>query len=116
MSVLLFGSGGFLEAVGPAELLGELVDAAGGVDKLLLACEEWMAVATDIDVDLRHCTAGHKRVAAGAVDGAGLVLGMNLGFHGRLLVLPDVRDATIAETSAGNRCGTIAGSPQTSNR
>src|SRR5205823_4974267 len=72
-----------LEAVRPAELLAEALDAAGGVDELLLPGEERMAVATDIDVDLGQRAAGLEGVAAGTVNGAGLVFGMGFGFHGR---------------------------------
>jgi hypothetical protein len=75
--------GGFLEAVGSAEFLGELVHAAGGVNKFLFAGKERVAVAANIDVDLTLRAAGYKRVAAGTVHVAGLVLGMNLGFHGK---------------------------------
>ena len=90
---LFLRGGGFLEAVGSAELLGELVHAPGGIDELLLAGEKRMAVRADVDVNLGACATGHKRIAAGAVNGAGLVTGMNLGFHELLLAFPDVRES-----------------------
>src|SRR3954470_14116290 len=75
-------AGGLLEAVGPAELLAEPLHAAGGVDELLLAGEERVALAANIDVDLRRRAAGRERVPAGTVHSAGLITGMDLGFHG----------------------------------
>src|SRR5687768_3720575 len=75
------GRGSLLEAVGPAELLAEALDAAGGVDELLLAGEERVALATDVDRDLRQRTAGRERVAARAVGRAGLVTGVDFRFH-----------------------------------
>src|SRR5262245_11188257 len=72
---------GLLEAVGPAELLAEAFDSPGRVHELLLAGEERMALRANIDVDFGRRAAGGEGIAAGAVDGAGLVLGMNLGFH-----------------------------------
>src|SRR5688572_7153009 len=74
--------GGLLEAVRPAELLAEPLHAAGGVDELLLAGEERVALATDVDRDLGQRAAGRERVAARAVGGAGLITRVNLGFHG----------------------------------
>src|SRR5687767_14971924 len=74
-------AGGFLEAVGAAELLAEAFDAAGGVDEFLLAGEEGVAGGADVDVDLGGGAAGLEGVAAGAVDGTGLVAGVDLGFH-----------------------------------
>src|SRR3954469_18897203 len=76
---------GLLEAVGPAELLAEPLHAAGGVDELLLAGEERVAIAANVDRQLLLRAAGLKRVAACAVNGADLVLGVNLLFHGNLL-------------------------------
>src|SRR5687768_11197454 len=80
------GRGSLLEAVGPAELLAEPLHAAGGVDELLLAGEERVALAADVDVDLRRRAAGGELVAAGAVHGAGLITGVDLRFHGQSLL------------------------------
>src|SRR4051812_20017849 len=66
---------GFLEAVGAAELLAEPLDAAGGVDELLLAGEERVAGRADVDVQFRLGAAGDERVAAGAMNVTGDVLG-----------------------------------------
>src|SRR3982751_6613140 len=57
-------AGGLLEAVGAAELLAEPLHAAGGVDELLLAGEERVALAADVDVDLRRRAAGGERIPA----------------------------------------------------
>src|SRR5687767_10749388 len=73
---------GLLEAVGPAELLAEPLDAAGGVDELLFAREERVAGATDVDVDAGRRAAGGERISAGAVDIAGLITGVDLRLHG----------------------------------
>src|SRR5438874_9830597 len=70
------GRGGLLEAVGPAEFLAEALHAAGGVDELLLAGEERMALAANVDVDLGTGTARSERVSAGAVNSTSLVLGV----------------------------------------
>ena len=51
--------GGLLEAVGAAELLAEPLDAAGGVDELLLAGEERVAVRSRCR---RRASAGVLRV------------------------------------------------------
>ena len=75
------GGSGLLEAVGSTEFLAEALDPAGGVDELLLAGEERMTLAANVDVDLRQRAARGKRVAAGAVNAAGLVLGVGLGLH-----------------------------------
>ena len=89
LRLLLAGGGrrgrGLLEAVGAAELLAETLDAAGGVHEFLLAREERVSVAADIDGQPRLRAAGRKRVATGAVNGAGLITRMNLGLHNRLL-------------------------------
>ena len=45
---LLFGGCGFRGGIGV--LLGETLDAAGGVDEFLLAGEKWVAVGADFDV------------------------------------------------------------------
>src|SRR3989442_3060029 len=49
----------------------EALDAAGGVDDLLLAGEERMAVAADLDVQLGPGRAGHEGVAARAAHDLG---------------------------------------------
>src|SRR5690349_11807722 len=74
-------AGGLLEAVGAAELLAEPLHAAGGVDELLLAREERVAVAADVDRQPALRAAGRERVAAGAMHGADLVLGVDLLLH-----------------------------------
>src|SRR5262249_45470160 len=61
----------------------EAFDTAGGVDDLLLAGIERMAVRADLDMDLRARGARLDLVAAGADDRAALVRGMNSFFHDR---------------------------------
>src|SRR5687767_11719239 len=83
VSLLLGASrrGGLLEAVRAAKLLAKTLDAPGGVDELLLAREKRMAVAANVDVQLRLRAARRERVTASAVNRAGVVTGMNLLFH-----------------------------------
>jgi hypothetical protein len=76
------GGRGLLEAVRPAKLLAEAFHPAGGVDELLLACEERVAIAADVDVDLRGGAARLKLVPAGAVNVTELIFWMRFGFHG----------------------------------
>src|SRR2546423_14614938 len=71
-----------LEAVGPAELLAEPLDAAGGIDELLLAGEKRMAGAANIHRDARQGAAGREGIAASAVYVTDLVFGVGAGFHG----------------------------------
>ena len=78
---LLFGGGGLGGGVGV--LLGEALDATGGVNQLLLAGEEGMAVRADFHA--QHVAldgrASLKRVAASAVHRNGMIVGVNTGFH-----------------------------------
>ena len=62
----------------------EALDAAGGVHQLLFAGEEGMAIranfhAQHIAFDCGTCL---ESVAAGAVHGHRMIVGMNTGFHG----------------------------------
>jgi hypothetical protein len=83
----LFGGGGFgggfgFAGGGVGYLAAEALDAAGGVDQLLLAGEEGVAGRADFDDDVALVRgAGLKVVAAGAFDVDVLVLGVN-GFFG----------------------------------
>jgi hypothetical protein len=78
---LLLGGCGFRGGIGV--LLGETLDAASGVDEFLLAGEKWVAVGADFDVQTfaLDCGAGLEVVAAGAVDGNGMIVRMNTGLH-----------------------------------
>ena len=66
-------------------LLLKSLDAARGVQQLLLSGEEWVAVGADFDQ--HHIAfegrAGLKGVAAGAVNHQFVVIRMNSGFHER---------------------------------
>jgi hypothetical protein len=81
LSLLLFGGRGL--GCGVGVFLGEALNAAGGVNQLLLAGEKRMAVRADFHT--QHVAldgrAGLKRVAAGAVHRNGMIVGMNTGFH-----------------------------------
>jgi hypothetical protein len=88
--------GGLLEAVRAAELLAESLDAAGGIDKLLFAGEERMALAANIDRDSLGRAAGDKRIAAGTVNRTGLITGMDFFFHRINSLSSSVRQATFA--------------------
>ena len=59
----------------------EALDPAAGVDQLLLARVERVAVRADLDVQLGLGRAGRELVAAGAADVRLDVLGMDLGLH-----------------------------------
>ena len=61
---------------------GEFLDAAGGIDELLLAGEERVAGGANADPELALGAAGVVGGAAGAADGGRLVVGMNICFHG----------------------------------
>ena len=78
---LLFGGAGFRG--GFSVLLGETLDAAGGVDQFLLTGEVRVAIRADFDA--QHIAldgrARLKRVAAGAVHGHGMRIGVDTGFH-----------------------------------
>ena len=78
---LLFGGASFGGGFGV--LLGEALDAAGGVNQFLLAGE--VRVAARADFDAQHIAldgrARLKRVAAGAVHGHGMIIRVDTGFH-----------------------------------
>ncbi len=77
-----FGGGGFGGGVGV--LLGEALDAAGGVNEFLLAGEERVAIRADFNA--QHVAfdgrARLERMAAGAVHRDRVIIGVNTGFHG----------------------------------
>src|SRR5271170_6056399 len=82
---LLLGSVGGGDLCGSVRiLLREALDAACRIDQLLLAGEERVAVRADFDA--QHVAfdgrARRKSVAAGAVHGYFVIVGMNTGFHG----------------------------------
>ena len=70
-------------ALGLAEALLELGNAATGIEDLLLARVEGMTLAAHVGVDLAvlGCAAGHELVATGAGDLRVNVVGVNSGFH-----------------------------------
>jgi hypothetical protein len=60
----------------------EALDAATGVDQLLFAGEEWVALVAQFDGQIAlNRGAGRERVAAGAADGRLGVVGMDVGLH-----------------------------------
>ena len=82
---LLFGGGfgGFDFGGGVGVLFGEAFDAAGGVNQLLFAGKERVAIGADFDVEAVAFDgrASLEIVATGAVDCDGVIVGMNTGFH-----------------------------------
>jgi len=62
-------------------LLVELINTAAGIDELLLAGVEGMALGADLNGDVLAGGAGLDQSAAGASDDCGLIVGMNSGFH-----------------------------------
>lgn len=75
--------GGFDFGGGIGVFLGEAFDAAGGVDELLLAGEERVAIGADFDVEAVAFDgrASLEIIAAGAVYRHGMIVGVNTGFH-----------------------------------
>ena len=71
-----------LEAV----LLVELINTAAGVDQLLLAGVEGVALGADFNSDVGLGGAGLDDGAASAADGGGLVIRMDSCLHGTLLL------------------------------
>jgi hypothetical protein len=82
---LLFCGGfrGFDFGSGVGVLFGEAFDAASGVNQLLFAGEEGVAIGADFDVEALAFDgrASLEIVAAGAVDCNGVIIGVNTGFH-----------------------------------
>src|SRR5205814_10580084 len=78
--LFLCGSG-FGSGVGV--LFGEAFDAARGVHELLFAGEETMAIGTNFHPKHIALDGGARTesVSAGAVDGYGVIVGMNTGLH-----------------------------------
>jgi hypothetical protein len=68
---------------GVGVLLSEALDAAGGVNELLFAGEEGMAVRADFNVQpvALDGRASGEIMAAGAVHRYGVIVGVNTGFH-----------------------------------
>ena len=64
-----------------AVLLVELINTAAGVDQLLLAGVEGVAVGADFNGDVLLGGAGLDDGAAGASDGGLLILGMDSFLH-----------------------------------
>src|SRR6266481_5102503 len=78
---------GFLRLGSLLVLLRETLDAACRIQQLLLAGEEGMAVRTDLDAQQSALDRGasRERVPASAVHRHGMVVRMDIGFHGGLL-------------------------------
>ena len=95
---LLFGGGSCsLDFGGGVSVFfGEALDAAGGVNELLFAREEGVAVGADFDIETVALDRGAslKIVTAGAVHRDGMIVGVNSGFHGAPFVR--VRSARLA--------------------
>jgi hypothetical protein len=65
-----------------AVFLAEFFHSAGGVNNLLLACIEWMALRAHFDIQrLAVGGTGFELVAATAGYGDFVVIRMNVGFH-----------------------------------
>src|SRR5690606_4475369 len=105
-------------AVGAAELLAEPLDAAGGVDELLLTGEKRVRLAGDIDLHQRigatifpgdgfrrvhGRTRQERKIGRGVVEDHRTVLGMNALLHDSA-PLPRRALQPFAATSAGISC------------
>ena len=64
-----------------AETLLEAIHTAAGIDELLLAGVEGVALRADLDGDVLLGGSGLDDLAAGAADGRALVIGMDSFFH-----------------------------------
>lgn len=70
------------EKSAPSVLASELVNTTGSVDDLLLACIEWMASGANFNLQIfAKRRLGFEGIAATAMDGDGLVFGMNIRLH-----------------------------------
>jgi len=109
---LRVGSGGFgllllacgslgLFLLGEGHTLVEFVDAAGGIDELLLTREERVARCTDLNRDRRQGRTAGKRGPTGAVNRRLRVpFGMNFLFHNATIIAPVARAPGPASPSA----------------
>jgi len=88
---VLIGLGGGSGNVGV--FLLETFYAASGVDQFLFAGEEWVAVRANFDA--QHITldggASLERVSASAVDGYGVIIGVDTGLHNSPFVVSGLR-------------------------
>ena|SRR5882757_1712401 len=81
------GAGLLLGGSGPSGgvriFLGEALDAAGGVNQLLLAGEEGVTIRANFNIQPVALDGRTSReiVAAGAMHGYGVIVGVNAGFH-----------------------------------
>lgn len=84
-SELLFcgGFGGFDFGSGVGVFLGEAFDATGGVNQLLLAGKERVAIGADFDTELIAFDgrASLEIIAASAMHCDGVIVGVDTGFH-----------------------------------
>ena len=72
---------GFLSFLLQVEALVETVNTSTGVNQLLLAGIERVALGADLNADLLLSRTGSKDVATGATDGGLLVVRMDAFFH-----------------------------------
>src|SRR6266516_1290341 len=84
-----------LAGAGLLEAALEALDAAAGVDELLLARVEGMAVRADLDMQLGLRRSGLELVPAGAVNGCQDVFGVDAGFHSPARIATVVSVATL---------------------
>ena len=77
----------------------EALDAATGVDQLLLAGEERVALVAELHAELLPGGPGDEGVPARAADGRGLVLGVDIGSHGCILPQTDLGPKTRRRTT-----------------
>ena len=75
-----------------AVLLVELIHTAAGVDQLLLAGEEGVALGADFNGDVLLGGTGLDHIAAGAANGGLLVIGMDTLLHGHDLLIKGCHD------------------------
>src|SRR5439155_27153025 len=90
-----------LGALRPLEAALQALDPAAGVDELLLAGVERVAVRADLDVQLRLRRAGLELVPARAMHGREHVFGMDASLHRPARIAAAVSAATLPpETTA----------------
>src|SRR5262245_14363659 len=83
LGLLLPGSSGGLRGLGLGHALLKFVDAAGGIDELLLTGVKRVADVANTNENHGLGGAGFDGIAAGAPDFRVLILRMNVSFHNK---------------------------------
>ena len=82
LSIHITAEAPFLRTLLEAVLPVEFINAAAGVDQLLLAGVERVALGANFNGDVLLGGAGLDHIAAGAADRGGFIIGMDSCLHG----------------------------------